>query len=68
MRSRAEIERALARQALIHHRKHEEQLERVLADLIAVASRKRCKCEAARTLRHLGEELGGHDGDKDARH
>ena len=59
MSDQARLERALARQSLIHHRKREEQLERQLADLIALAKHKRCDCPAGRALRHLAKELEG---------
>jgi len=54
-RDRARLER-LARQSVIHHRKREEQLERLLADVL-VAVDKGCRCRACRALRSLAHEL-----------
>ena len=56
MSDQARLERALARQSLMHHRKREEQLERLLADLMAHA-RKKCACRPCRLLRELAAEL-----------
>lgn len=56
---RGELERALGRQSLLHHRKREEQLERLLADFMALAKHKRCKCDTCKALRHLAAELEG---------
>lgn len=52
-----EVLRGLVRQSLIHHRKREEQLEQMLADLIAAAAACKCKCRACKHLRHLAREL-----------
>jgi hypothetical protein len=52
----AEAERALVRQSLIHHRKREEQLEQLLADLVAHRKPK-CRCKPCRLLRDLAREL-----------
>lgn len=59
MSDQTRLERALARQSLIHHRKREEELERQLADLIALAKHKRCDCPAGKALRQLAKELEG---------
>lgn len=56
MSDQARYEVALARQAVVHHRKREEQLERVLAGLLTAARRK-CRCRACRQLRRLDREL-----------
>lgn len=56
MSDQAKLERALARQSVIHHRKREEQLERLLEELMAHA-KKDCK-GACRQLRELAAELG----------
>jgi hypothetical protein len=53
---RARLERALARQSLIHHRKREEELERLLADLFA-SPEKNCRCRSCKALRALRAEL-----------
>lgn len=52
------IERQLARQSVLHHRKREEQLEQTLADVIALAvEHGKCGCKPCRALRHLAAEL-----------
>lgn len=56
-RRRIELERGLVRQSLIHHRKREEQLERLLSDVAALACAENCKCKPCRALRHLAREL-----------
>jgi hypothetical protein len=59
-RARLNAERALLRQSVVHHLKREQELERQLAGLLALAHRKpQCKCEAAKALRHLAHELEG---------
>ena len=58
MSDQGRLERALARQSLMHHRKREEQLERTLADLLAHLE-KHCRCRACRALRDLKDELEG---------
>ncbi|MHB1950176.1 MAG: hypothetical protein ACYCQK_01725 [Acidiferrobacteraceae bacterium] len=52
-----QIERKLARQSLVHHARREAQLERLLAQAVALAKPK-CKCHACRMLRTLLAELG----------
>jgi hypothetical protein len=47
---------ALARQSVIHHRRREEELERILADLLTMPH-KNCKCRVCKHLRHLAREL-----------
>jgi hypothetical protein len=47
---------ALARQSVIHHRRREEELERILADALALPS-KGCKCRTCKHLRALAREL-----------
>jgi hypothetical protein len=47
---------ALARQSVIHHRRREEELERILADIISLPH-KNCKCRVCKYLRHLANEL-----------
>lgn len=50
-------ERALLRRALIHHRSHEESLERMLAHLVEHATHTKCKCRTCRAVRELAAEL-----------
>ena len=47
---------ALARRSLIHHRGREEELERILADLLSLPH-KNCKCRTCKHLRQLADEL-----------
>lgn len=47
---------ALARQSVMHHRRREEELERILADLLTMPH-KNCKCRVCKHLRHLAREL-----------
>lgn len=55
---RPDAERALRRQAAMHQLKHMENLERILAGLLATAAHgKRCHCAAAKALRDLAAEL-----------
>lgn len=49
-------QRALVRQSLIHHRRREEELERLLADVLALPH-KNCKCRTCKHLRQLANEL-----------
>lgn len=50
------LHQALVRQSLIHHRRREEELERLLADVLALPH-KNCKCRVCKHLRHLAAEL-----------
>ncbi len=54
----AKLERALTRQSLVHHRKREEELERILAGLLAHIDPK-CRCRACRHLAELRDDLAG---------
>lgn len=47
---------ALARQSVVHHRRREEHLERLLADLLA-HGKKKCRCGACKALRTLAASL-----------
>jgi hypothetical protein len=47
---------ALARQSVMRHRQREEELERILADLLTLPH-KNCKCRVCKHLRHLASEL-----------
>ena len=47
---------ALARQSVLHHRRREEQLERILADVLTLPH-KNCRCRVCKHLRHLASEL-----------
>jgi len=50
--------RAFCRQAVIHARKHSEEIESQLADAMASVE-KGCKCKACKMLRQLAVELKG---------
>lgn len=47
---------ALARQSVLHHRRREEELERILADVLTLPHRN-CKCRVCKHLRQLAHEL-----------
>ena len=47
---------ALARASVMHHRRREEQLERILADTVTLVH-KNCKCRVCKHLRALAREL-----------
>ena len=47
---------ALARQSVLHHRRREEVLEQILADLLTLPH-KNCKCRTCKHLRQLAHEL-----------